>query len=60
MPDEAETHHSSDGLVEDPGGCSVVERTGLFGVDDMSLWKLAVHPIAPSPNVRTVEVCVVL
>jgi hypothetical protein len=31
------THHSSDGLEEDPGGCSVMERTGLFGVDDMSL-----------------------
>jgi hypothetical protein len=31
------THHSSDGLEEDPGRCSVMERTGLFGVDDMSL-----------------------
>jgi hypothetical protein len=32
-----EAYHSSDGLVEDPGGCSVVERTGLFRVDNVSL-----------------------
>jgi hypothetical protein len=45
--------HSTDGLVEDSRGSSVVERTALLGVDQMSL----VHVIGPTKLKRDIAIC---
>lgn len=39
------THHSSDSLEQDPGWSPLVERTGLFGVDNVSLWDESVSDL---------------